>query len=160
MAGRKPKPTAVKRAEGNPGKRPLNENEPQPAAGKPKAPRHLSSVARTHWHATLAVLFPTGVITLAESDLLATYCEAYARWRQAKEELRPKKGKDGFRGGGLIVTNAAGNPVRNPLLNVLADAEKTMMRCMSELGMTPSARARLTVGAQVGDALDKFLSDD
>ncbi len=31
MAGRKPKPTAVKKLEGNPGKRKLNTNEPIPA---------------------------------------------------------------------------------------------------------------------------------
>lgn len=31
MAGRKPKPTAVKKLEGNPGKRKLNKNEPVPA---------------------------------------------------------------------------------------------------------------------------------
>ncbi|HZK10243.1 MAG TPA: phage terminase small subunit P27 family, partial [Clostridia bacterium] len=34
--GRKPKPTALKVLEGNPGKRPLNKNEPQPER---KAPR-------------------------------------------------------------------------------------------------------------------------
>lgn len=33
MAGRKPKPTAVKKLEGNPGKRKLNKNEPVPAKG-------------------------------------------------------------------------------------------------------------------------------
>lgn len=34
MAGRKPKPTAVKKLEGNPGKRKLNTKEPIPAKGK------------------------------------------------------------------------------------------------------------------------------
>lgn len=33
MAGRKPKPTAVKKLEGNPGKRKLNNKEPVPAKG-------------------------------------------------------------------------------------------------------------------------------
>ena len=33
MAGRKPKPTAVKKLEGNPGKRKLNSKEPVPAKG-------------------------------------------------------------------------------------------------------------------------------
>lgn len=35
MAGRKPKPTAVKKLEGNPGKRKLNTKEPVPAKGMP-----------------------------------------------------------------------------------------------------------------------------
>ena len=33
MAGRKPKPTALKKLEGNPGKRKLNAKEPVPAKG-------------------------------------------------------------------------------------------------------------------------------
>ena len=35
MAGRKPKPTAVKKLEGNPGKRKLNSKEPVPAKQNP-----------------------------------------------------------------------------------------------------------------------------
>ena len=35
MAGRKPKPTAVKKLEGNPGKRKLNTKEPNPGKGMP-----------------------------------------------------------------------------------------------------------------------------
>lgn len=35
MAGRKPKPTAIKKLEGNPGKRKLNTKEPVPVKGMP-----------------------------------------------------------------------------------------------------------------------------
>ena len=38
MAGRKPKPTAVKKLEGNPGKRKLNKKEPIPAKGMVSSP--------------------------------------------------------------------------------------------------------------------------
>ena len=38
MAGRKPKPTAMKNLEGNPGKRKLNKDEPVPAKGMPGCP--------------------------------------------------------------------------------------------------------------------------
>ena len=41
MAGRKPKPTAVKKLEGNPGKRKLNMKEPVPAKGMPTCPDWL-----------------------------------------------------------------------------------------------------------------------
>ena len=37
MAGRKPKPTAVKKLEGNPGKRKLNTKEPNPGKGMPES---------------------------------------------------------------------------------------------------------------------------
>ena len=41
MAGRKPKPTAMKELEGNPGKRKLNKKEPIPAKGMHICPEWL-----------------------------------------------------------------------------------------------------------------------
>ena len=41
MAGRKPKPTALKKLEGNPGKRKLNTKEPMPGKGMPDCPKWL-----------------------------------------------------------------------------------------------------------------------
>lgn len=41
MAGRKPKPTAIKELEGNPGKRKLNKKEPKPDKGMPVCPEWL-----------------------------------------------------------------------------------------------------------------------
>ena len=47
MAGRKPKPTAVKKLEGNPGKRKLNTKEPNPGKGMPDCPAWLLPEAKT-----------------------------------------------------------------------------------------------------------------
>jgi len=49
MRGRKPKPSYLKLLNGNPGKRPLNEREPQPQPEReiPPAPLELSVEART-----------------------------------------------------------------------------------------------------------------
>ena len=44
MAGRKPKPTAVKKLEGNPGKRKLNTKEPNPGKGMPDTGLHLQPI--------------------------------------------------------------------------------------------------------------------
>ena len=44
--GRPPKPTYLKVLEGNPGKRPLNENEPKPKPSAPKCPAWLSPVCQ------------------------------------------------------------------------------------------------------------------
>ena len=42
QSGRKPKPTAVKALEGNPGKRSLNTGEPKPEKKAPRCPASMS----------------------------------------------------------------------------------------------------------------------
>jgi phage terminase small subunit len=41
MKGRKPKPTSIKKLEGNPGKRPFNTKEPRPNKVAPECPDWL-----------------------------------------------------------------------------------------------------------------------
>lgn len=49
MAGRKSKPTAVKKLEGNLGKRKLNKKEPVPAKRMPDYPDWLLPEAKVEW---------------------------------------------------------------------------------------------------------------
>lgn len=157
MPGRKPTPTAIKELNGNPGKRPLNKAEPQPRKRRPKAPAHLSEVGLREWRRVLRILWPMGVVTEAEGDLLGVYVSAYERWLVALEALRPHIDDDGFVRGGILITNAEGVPMRNPALKVANDEERTLLRCMAELGLTPSARARLTAPVMEDDPLEAFL---
>ncbi len=53
MQGRKPKPTAIKMLEGNPGKRALNHAEPRPKVVMPRAPEHLSDEEKAKWKAVV-----------------------------------------------------------------------------------------------------------
>ena len=69
--GRKLKPTALKRANGNPGKRPLNLAEPIPPEGLPDCPDHLSDSARAEWHRLAAVLHGMGIFTTVDRAALA-----------------------------------------------------------------------------------------
>lgn len=148
MAGRKPKPTAVRLAEGNPGKRAINEREPKPRAKRPKAPKHLSDAALIEWRRVMRILSPMGIVTEAEADLLAVYCSAYAQWVQASEIVQRQ---------GLIVLSGNETPMRNPALKIVDDQVRVMGRCMTELGLTPSARVRLVAPGSDVDPLDKLL---
>lgn len=58
MAGRKPKPTAVKKLEGNPGKRKLNTKEPVPAKGMPTCPNWLLPEAKSEWKRLAELMNP------------------------------------------------------------------------------------------------------
>ena len=65
-AGRRPTPSHLKVMKGNPGKRALPSNEPQPARGVPAAPRWLSKAARKHWKEIAAKLDEMGVLSHAD----------------------------------------------------------------------------------------------
>ena len=83
--GRKPKPTALKVLEGNPGKRPLNDHEPIPPKGELKCPSWLLPEAKKEWKRLSSSLEAMGVLTMADLTAFAGYCQAYARWKEAEE---------------------------------------------------------------------------
>lgn len=153
--GRKPKPTALKRLAGNPGKRPLNEREPQFAPTLPPCPRHVTGEARREWRRVGRELLRHGVLATVDRAALAAYCVAYARWVEAEAQVAKL---------GTIVKTSNGNLIQNPYLAVANRAMEQMTKLAAEFGMTPSSRSRVQVAepdsvptlADVlfGDALD------
>ena len=83
MRGRKPKPTRLKHLTGNPGKRPINENEPRPELTIPDCPVELSLLAQREWNWLVAELGPLRILTQLDRAALAAYCGAYALWAEA-----------------------------------------------------------------------------
>lgn len=83
--GRKPKPTAIKVLEGNPGKRPVNSAEPKPISKAPKCPIWLEAEAKKEWRRVAKQLEQLGVLTEVDMAAFAGYCQAYARWKEAEE---------------------------------------------------------------------------
>ena len=75
--GRKPKPTALKLLEGNPGKRPLNDREPVPLKGDIKCPDWLLPEAKKEWKRLAPALEAMGVLTMADLTAFEGYCQAY-----------------------------------------------------------------------------------
>src|SRR5713101_6600171 len=88
MRGRKPVPTTLKLLRGNPGKRPLNPDEPQPRVEIPPCPSHLSTEAKKEWRRSAKLLAELGLLASIDRAALALYCEAWARWVQAEEALQ------------------------------------------------------------------------
>ena len=87
MTGRKPKPTAVKKLEGNPGKRKLNTKEPIPAKGMPTCPDWLMPEAKEEWERLAELMNQMGVLTEVDMVAFAAYCQSYARWKEAQEHI-------------------------------------------------------------------------
>ena len=142
MRGRKPRPTHLKLVTGNPGKRALNHDEPQLAAGLPAPPPELSEDAQTEWRRVAARLRKAGMLTTLDRAALAAYCQAFGRWRQAERALAKMAELDPTTGG-LLIKTKEGNAIQNPLVGVANKAMADMVRYATEFGMTPSARSRI-----------------
>ena len=146
--GRKPKPTALKILEGNPGKRPMNENEPIPPKGNIKCPSWLLPEAKKEWKRLAPSLEAMGVLTMADLKAFEGYCQAYARWREAEEFLTQH---------GSIFKTPSGYVQQVPQVSIAQQNLKIMQSFCSEFGLTPATRARI-IAAGGGKEVD--ISDD
>lgn len=146
--GRKPKPTALKILEGNPGKRPLNENEPIPPKGIVKCPSWLEPEAKKEWKRLAPSLEAMGVLTQVDLTAFAGYCQAYARWREAEEFLTQH---------GSIFKTPSGYVQQVPQVSIAQQNLKIMQSFCAEFGLTPATRARI-IAAGGGKEVD--ISDD
>lgn len=141
MKGRKPKPTILKVLEGNPGKQKLPQGEPVIVqAEMVEPPSFLDEYALEEWKRLAPGLYKIGILTPLDRSVFAAYCDAVSEWRRARELMAEKSGIDG-----LISEKASGNQAKSVLLNIATDAAKSMLKFGAELGLTPSARARLAI---------------
>jgi P27 family predicted phage terminase small subunit len=136
MRGRRPKPTRLKILSGNPGKRPLNSNEPRPEVAVPECPIELGSGARREWDRMVAELAPLRILTHLDRAALAAYCGAYAMWAEATEAIQKY---------GSMVKSPSGYPVQSPYVSIANRQTEIMMRIASEFGFTPASRSRISV---------------
>lgn len=155
MRGRKPKPTRLKLIEGNPGRRPINGNEPRPPSEKPTCPAHLSSTAKAEWKRLAESLNRIGLLTQIDRTALAAYCQSYGRWVEAEKKLAETPS---------ILKTPAGYIQVSPWLTISNKQLELMAKFMTELGLTPSSRSRLAVQIPTGpkpwetDPADKYFT--
>ena len=143
--GSKPKPTELKKLAGNPGKRPLNELEPQPGSANLNVPRgRLPKEGQRVWKQLAKPLEEMGVLT--EVDLIAfeMLCLHYATARQAADILNKL---------GLFVKdkNDPNEPRKNPAAQIFRDNSKHLLSYLAEFGLTPSSRVRIKAIEKVDD---------
>ena len=134
VRGRKPKPTALKQLEGNPGKRPLNEQEPIPPKGSVRCPNWLEPEAKKEWKRLAPSLEAMGVLTTADLTAFAGYCQAYARWKEAEEFITQH---------GSIFQTPSGYVQQVPQVSIAQQNLKIMQSFCSDFGLTPATRSRI-----------------
>ena len=134
MRGRKPKPTALKLIEGNPGKRPINGHEPKPSAARPTCPSHLSPTAKAEWKRLAGELHRIGLLTQADRTALAAYCQAYGKWVEAEKKRAWTP---------TLLKMPSGYIQVSPWVTISNKQMELMAKYMVELGLTPSSRSRM-----------------
>jgi P27 family predicted phage terminase small subunit len=141
MRGRKPKPTALKLAEGNPGKRRINGAEPLPPRSLPDCPPHLAPEARAEWDRLAVMLNAIGLLTQVDRTTMAAYCQCYARWVEAEQKLAETP---------ALLRMPSGYIQQSPWLTIANKSLELMIKYMAELGLTPASRSRLAIQINTG----------
>ncbi len=149
-SGRKPKPVELKLLEGNPGKRAI----PNAPLARPmvsdKPPGWLEPAARRIWRSTVKALGSVpGWLRETDGSVLALYCDAYAE----VQALRAYITAQGRSYEALQIHNddATGKDVLEttwkprPEVMMLARARTILRGLASDLGLSPTARARISL---------------
>ncbi len=141
VVGRKPKPPALKILEGNPGKRRIETDIPQPDDRIPTCPHWLEEAAKVEWMRVAPELNRLGLLTRVDRAALAAYCQSYARW-QAAETILSSEGItcEYNRTRTVKPTATCGRKC------LCAKQYLQFLRAFcSEFGLTPSSRARMVL---------------
>jgi P27 family predicted phage terminase small subunit len=139
-SGRKPSPTHLKLVRGTARRDRINQAEAKPRMGALTPPAHLSARAKAAWKAVAPKLQRLGLLTELDNWALAAACEAYADLAAARAALKAA-------GGGLTYESATptGVIVRpRPELRMISDADRRFRQWLTEFGLTPAARSRVT----------------
>lgn len=141
--GRKPKPTAIKQLEGNPGKRPLPQEPVFGSAFPDEPPKWLSQEAKRLWKELVPQLRSIpGLIQCVDVSAVELLCESYAQWREAALILQKE---------GQTFTTPNGYVQQRPEVAIAQKNAKLVKELCAEFGLTPSSRSRINLKLPEGD---------
>ena len=147
--GPKPTPSAALRLVGS---RELEKrrDEPKPVLGVPLPPTWLSREALAEWRRVTPELTRVGVLAQIDRAILVGYCQSWSDYYESLKSVRES---------GVTFTTPGGNVVKHPNVSILNESRTAFLRFAQELGLSPSARARLNSAPKCGgDPLGEFVS--
>lgn len=139
--GRPAKPTQLKLVQGNPGKRAVNGNEPEPDLLQDLTPPpHLAAPVAAVWNQLAPQLRKAHILTVIDTPALEIACDAIAVFRLSMEKTADGK---------VLVKNAeTGNVSLSPWEIVKSMSVKRALAVLREFGATPAARSKVVVDPQ------------
>ena len=139
--GPRPQPTKLRILRGNPGKRPIKNSEPQPSSDGIVMPPHLGPVAVARWGELLPLLQSVKVMTRADVEALARYCDTYEWWLATRAKLRTE-------GDTYPILNDGGQVkyiAQRPEVSIAHKLAQQLRQLEQDFGLNPSARTSLNV---------------
>ena len=134
-SGRRPKPTAKKLLAGNPGKRALNQAEPDfELVLNIDCPVWMGDHGRVLWETVAPELCKERILAATDIQNLEVYCAAYDQFRMAQADIAQN---------GVTVSGAMGGVIKNPAATALKEATSMMASYGGMLGLDPSSRQRM-----------------
>jgi P27 family predicted phage terminase small subunit len=134
--GAKAKPAALKRLEGNPGKRKLPTGHVVPT-GPTRSPEHLEGYALEVWQRVMRAM-PDGVYLSTDVETLLAYCDAADTLRKAMWAIKIE---------GHVLQTPYG-PKRNPWTVIASQARQQIATLGTRLGLDPVARESIKAPEQ------------
>ena len=142
-------PTKIKIARGT--LRESRADEPQPPADGVAMPSHLGEVAATRWRELLPMLQSVRVMTRADVEALARYCDTYEWWLATRKILREQ-------GDTYPILNDGGQVkyvAQRPEVSIAHKLAQQMRQLEQDFGLNPSARTSLHVEEPKEDTDDR-----
>jgi P27 family predicted phage terminase small subunit len=137
--GPAPVPTKIKIARGT--VRARNKAEPQPPSSGVAMPGHLGEVAAARWNELLPLLQAVRVMTDADVEALARYCDTYEWWLATRAILKEQ-------GCTYPILNDGGEIkyiAQRPEVSIANKLAQQLRQLEQDFGLNPSARSSLSV---------------
>jgi P27 family predicted phage terminase small subunit len=141
MAGRKPKPTALKLIQGTLRKSRENLREPKPSGDLVEPPSYFSNEQIEVWNYAISNA-PKGLLKRLDIAILEIWVIAYVTYRDSAKKVGTL---------GQVIKSPSGYPIVNPYLSNMNKQAQIMMKASSEMGFTPTSRSKI---ALVEEAID------
>lgn len=133
---RRPKPSYLRVLEGNPGKRPVNHEEPVPIGDLPPPPHWMSDRQKELWRQTVAEL-PKGLLKDIDASIFTGWVVATDMHREATEMVNKY--------GMMVKSPVSGTPMQSPYVGIMNKQAALIAKFAAEMGLTPSSRSRVKV---------------
>ena len=138
----------------NHGSSPISKNPPKfdYALEATQPPESLSPYALEEWERLAPALRVNRLLSSGDISSFQMYCEAWAVWRTASDLINAP---------GFQLTREhpiTGNVGKHPILAVRDDAHRQVLSLLSEFGLTPAARSKMSIDKDSdADGMDSFI---